>query len=406
MSEIKRAFALSDLHLGNPLSYLNAETPEFLKNLQATGDLLNSLGTADELILNGDIFELALAGHDVICRDARAFFQLLAELNRFPKIILIPGNHDHHLWFTLAEQVHVHDKIKTGQTPPGHTHYPGCFVDKRFSSTDLNNPCDLPLHYFWPQGKPVPEFIVKYPHHLVRIPQKNGELAPFLVTHGHYLENRFIPVNYLVDPAHLEELEAFNNFWLESFDYHWGHAGRLSEKVRKIDEGYRRGEEEARIAALQVLDEIYANLRKKLRLNWFHAMLLKWGLRFFVKKMPLKCDSPLRNQPIDAELKHQIREYISRYVIERYRAGKANVYFFPGSGNIPQPFTFVFGHTHRPVAGPDSPVITINHQKYPLVNTGGWLRLAERGAVPGATAGVLIIDENGASWKSLAGKLV
>lgn len=406
MSTVERAYALSDLHLGNPLNYLRTGTPAFTQNLQATGDLFNALGPADEIILNGDIFELALAGHDEICRDARAFFNLLAEMNHFQRIIFVPGNHDHHFWVSQAEQVHIYGKIKTHTPPPGHFKYPCCFIDERFSSTDENVPCDILIQHFWPDGKSRPEFVMKYPHHLIEIPQPDGQRMPYLITHGHFLENRFKPVNYLIEPAHLEELEAFNNFWLESFNYHWGHAGRFSDNVRRIEDGYRLGEAEAREAAQKVLDEIQVNLRRKLKLNLIHSILLKWGMKLLLKKMPLKGGSPLRNQAIDAEIKQRITDYITKYVIQRYIAGKSEEYFFPGDGDIPKPFTFIFGHTHRPIAGADSPEITIAYQKYSLANTGGWLRIEEPGAIPGATAGVLIIDQTGTSWKSLEGKLV
>jgi len=348
MSKVNSAIAMSDLHLGKEYSYLHSKKPEFKDNRKAIIALLRRLGPIDEIIINGDFLELSLAGFDMVYEDVREFFSILSECGPYKRIIYIPGNHDHHFWREIAEQIFINQKINRGGSPPGYKEYPDCFVDKRFSSADHNLASAIILTKFWPKPSEMPEIVVKYPHHLVKIPSngKNGKY--YVLTHGHFLEDLFKPVNYLIDPAHLEELEAFNNLWLEAFDYHICQAGRLSDKVREIVKSYDKGGKEARETLKRILNEIYHNFKKKLNLRWPKTWLLKLGLRILVKKIPIEKKSGLFQVAINDDLKRSIIDYIDRYVINRYQKGKKEEYHLPIDKDIPIPFTFVFGHTHRP----------------------------------------------------------
>ena len=410
MSRVKTIVAVSDLHLGRESGYLYSKNPTFKKNRDALLVLLQRLGRQDELILNGDFLELSLAGLDEVYNEAKTFFALLAETGPYEKIVFVPGNHDHHFWRHLGEMVYIDGKIDRGEDPPGHEQYPFCFVDERFSSKDPQLPCKIVLEALWPKRKPKPEFVVKYPHHLVRVPLAQGKETHYLFTHGHFLEELFRPVNYLIEPAHLEELEAFNNVWLEAFDYDFGHAGRLSETVRKLVKSYEEGGKEAKQTVNRVLRAVYDNLKKKLKLCWLKAWLIKYGIKLLVKKIPSgkERNSGLFKVPsIDENLKGNIAEYLKNYVIRRYRKGKAKAYHFPCDEDIPKPFTFVFGHTHRPIRGEDveKAEVVVLGEEYPLANTGGWLRTDGTGAANGENAGVLVIDQTGFRWETLEGKL-
>ena len=413
MSDIKTAVALSDLHLGGDIGYLYSKDPndhKFQKNRKALLNLLNHLGPQDEVILNGDFLDLAMAGLDEIYRDVRAFFIILSETGPYKRIVFIPGNHDHHFWRALGEQVHVNGKIGQGEKLPGHDEYPYCFVDQRFSSQDPELTCQIILEDLWPKNKPVPEIVVKYPHHLAKVISDSEDEQYYLFTHGHFLEDLFKPVNILIEPARLDELEAFNNLWLEAFDYHLGHAGRLSDRVREIMRAYKEGGKEDKQKVKDVRDEIYRRLKEKLKLKCPITCLLKCGLnlivKLIVKKIPMEKKSGLFRVPIDEKLKGSIADYIEKYILQRYRKGKAKDYHFPSDADIPIPFTFVFGHTHRPVRGKDieDAKVTVQGKTYPLANTGGWLRTDGTKAI-GENAGVLVIYKAGVRWETLEGKL-
>ena len=276
MSEINSAIALSDLHLGNKDSYLYSKDPNYEKNLDALITLLKDLGPQDELILNGDFLELSLAGLDEVYEDVEKFFDLLAKERLYERIVFIPGNHDHHFWRELGEEVYVNGRIRQSQDPPGNYKYPCCFVDERFSNEDQDLPCEIVLSYLWPNnGIKCPEIVVKYPHHLIKIGSDTGIDQHYLFTHGHFLEDLFKPINYLITPHHLEELEAFNNLWLELFDYHIGHSGRLSDTARNLEQAYKKGEREARKAINEALNSVCDSLKQSLHLSWWQVLLVK-----------------------------------------------------------------------------------------------------------------------------------
>ena len=47
-----------------------------------------------ELVLNGDVFELSLARHNVAFQNTREFFRRLNEADLFEQVVYLPGNHD------------------------------------------------------------------------------------------------------------------------------------------------------------------------------------------------------------------------------------------------------------------------------------------------------------------------
>jgi UDP-2,3-diacylglucosamine pyrophosphatase LpxH len=407
MGKVKKVFVLSDIHLGKDKGYLFSEHPDYLNNCKALTEIFDAHQVIDELILNGDILDLALAGLDIAYKEMKQFFKFLAGVAEIKRIVYLPGNHDHHIWRILGEQIYVHEQLKRGQLPPGHGDYSCRFVDQRYSSLDPHHQPYIVFPYLWPEGYPVPEFVVKYPHHLLKIgnPENDG-ISHYLITHGHFLEEMFKPINYLIEPNRLAQLEAFNNMWLETFDYHIGHSDELSKKIRELEKRFLEGGKEAKKKVKDILDAVYANMKKKIGFKFPITCVVKYALKRIIKLVPKEKmgQSMLRGAPVNQKLLDSIENYIVKYIIQRYTDVK------PASGyecedtmesSIPLPFTFIFGHTHVPF----SRVIDIDNQSYPIWNTGGWIRNDGDGSGNGKYAGILIIDHNGASWKSLNGKL-
>ncbi len=407
MSRIRNAIVLSDLHLGREMSYLYSKDERYTSNSQVLKTLLAELGFQDEVILLGDFLELAIGSLDEVYQDAREFFVLLSESGPYKRIVYIPGNHDHHFWLELAEEIFINESLRRGSFPPGHQNYPRCFVDKRFSISRENPAFPIVLAEVWPRHKPMPEIIVKYPHHFVRIPSKESMDHYYLFTHGHFLEDLFKPVNYIIQPAHLEELEAFNNFWLESFDYHLGHAGRLSTYIRRFIQSFERWHTRDNPEMENMIDEIFRQLRKKGYLSRMSSWVLKYFFKRKIRQISWTENSGLYKAAVDEKLILSIEDYITRYIIPRYQKGRAQDFGLPAEQDIPIPFTFVFGHTHIPIKDEDMEKsrATVNGQVYPLLNTGGWLRTDAPGFEGGGSAGVLVITHTGASWRSLSGLL-
>ena len=406
MSRISSAIVLSDLHLGIEMSYLYSNDEKFKRNSLALKTLLVELGPQDEVILLGDFLELAIGSLDEVYQDARKFFSILSETGPYKRIMFIPGNHDHHFWRELVEEVFINESLRRNSPPPSHHNYPGCFVDKRFSISGSNPASPIVLAEVWPRHKPMPEIVVKYPHHFVRVSSDDGMDKYYLFTHGHFLEDLFKPVNYIIQPAHLEELEAFNNFWLESFDYHIGHAGRLSTFVRKFIQSFQRWGAKDNPEMEKMIDEIFRQLRNKDYLSWLSARVLKCFFKRKLRKISWNANSGLYKAAVDEKLIRSIEDYIRQYIVPRYQKGREKDFGLSADLNIPMPFTFVFGHTHIPIKDEDMKKsrAIVDGKVYPLLNTGGWLRTDGPGIEGGENAGVLVINSSGASWRSLSGQ--
>ncbi len=407
MSRIESAIILSDLHLGRESSYLYSKDERFKKNSQALQVFLSELGPQDEFIILGDFLEQAVGSLDEVFLDAKEFFSIISEIGPYNRIIFVPGNHDHHFWRELGEEVCINERLRRNLAPPSHHEYTRCFVDMRFSTADEDLIPPIVLSEVWPDEKPMPEIVVKYPHHFVTVPSDEGTDAHYLFTHGHFLEDLFRPVNAIIQPAHLEELEAFNNFWLESFDYHMGHAGRLSSFVRKFLETFHRWNLKDNPEMESMIDEIFRQLRQKGYLSWLSGWILKHFLMRKIKKISWSENSGLYRSTLNDMLIKSIEDYISRYIIPRYQKDKAKDFDLPTDRDIPVPFTFVFGHTHNPIKNEDMATAKamVDGKIYPLLNSGGWLRTDRPAVANGENAGVLLINKNGASWKSFAGLL-
>lgn len=407
MGTAASALSISDLHLGCEKSYFHSKNEEYQENKQVLIEFFSQYQDIDELILNGDFLELSLAGLDLVYGDVKAFFEIIANSLKPKRIVFIPGNHDHHYWRELVEQVYVRDRINNCDFPPGSKMFPTVFVDKRFSSADPNYAAKIFLTALWP-GKKKVEFIIKYPHHLVKIKKLPADKCYYLFTHGHFLEQLFRPVNLLVKPSRIDELEAFNNIWLEAFDYHLGHSGDLSERVFKLLKSYEQGGPSAEKDVRKILNEIYLNLKTSLKLCDLKSLILKYVMKLGVKKIPTEKKSGMYQKPLDDALLTEIEKYIQNYIINRYKKENYEEMNLPSKKSVPLPFTFVFGHTHRPLKTEEdinkAKVYINNEIVIPVLNTGGWLR-NDGPKECGENAGGLILDDNGARWETLEDKL-
>jgi UDP-2,3-diacylglucosamine pyrophosphatase LpxH len=405
MRKLSSVVAISDLHLGKPENYLYSDHPSYNKNREAVIQALHDLGPQDQLILNGDLMELSLAGWNQVYKDLKGLFEILAECGPYEKIVYIPGNHDHHYWRMLVEQTNIFSCILHRGSPPSNEMYPYCFVDVRFSSHETHQPSETLLPHLWPETHDTPEFIIKYPHHLFMIPAQKQMCNVYFFTHGHFLEPLFKPINYIIEPAHLEELEAFNNVWLEAFDYDLGHAGRMSERIFELEKIWHVGGFKAQETVRQIFKEIQNVLRESMRLRWWKSLFVQIVLRMAFKQLPLHTlekEGNLRKEPLDEKMIERIAHYIEKYVINRYQKGKSREYFLPVDADIPKPFHFVFGHTHRPTLEPTP--VEIMGNRFFVSNTGGWLR-SDNTHPTGANAGFQLINADGIQWISLEGKL-
>ncbi len=99
-ARLRRVVVLSDTHFGEPGALL-AEP----RVVEALLEELEGLGEVDLLVLLGDIWDLWRTGLREAHLAGAHFLRTLARRGGVRQIVLVPGNHDHHLAVTCTEEV-------------------------------------------------------------------------------------------------------------------------------------------------------------------------------------------------------------------------------------------------------------------------------------------------------------
>jgi hypothetical protein len=389
MKKIDKAVVISDLHLGVEESlFFTQNHARYTKTINWLTQELSQLGTIDELIFLGDLLDLSLVPYDIIYPDARKFFKAISALANIKEIVFVPGNHDHHLWIEHVERDQIVERMKHGKAPKENNYF-FRLVDSKYPTEDpdvYDN--DLVLKHLLPDSLAVPPMVsMKYANHLRRIGEKH-----YLFTHGHFLEDGFTPFQFLFEAVALEDLETYNILWVEAVDYHLGHSGRLSDKVREIYHECIINKNTDKLNKVIIETANYLQTRTGLGKLWILA--IKIILKKLVcnkiegkDKTPLRSASAMRFQGRSDKLLDKIEMYIKKFILDRYRTTNPNF-----KKNIPFPFTFVFGHTHDYFYAQKK----IGNDNYDIYNTGGWtVNNKDEAKDPG----ILVIDANGCTWK-------
>ncbi len=157
-----RLVVVSDTHFGNDYGALGTSD-----NRKLLVDGLRGLGTIDELVLLGDIFDFWTTTFSDALEQARELVGGLLKLDNVGRVIYIPGNHDHHV-VRLYYEEEVMKRLRAGDLEPPELTIP------------LVADCPA-LESLRPNGAKVPLFMT-YPWHQVSV---RGRTA--LLTHGHLL---------------------------------------------------------------------------------------------------------------------------------------------------------------------------------------------------------------------------
>jgi hypothetical protein len=94
-----RTAIVSDLHLGSGFG------EDLLRDAGIRRILLDQLGSAERLVLLGDVLELRELPLEKVLASARPFFHELDEVMAGRPVVLVPGNHDHRLAEPLLERL-------------------------------------------------------------------------------------------------------------------------------------------------------------------------------------------------------------------------------------------------------------------------------------------------------------
>jgi len=341
------------------------------------------------LILNGDIFELALSEMNLAGMAFLRFAELVFPKDGeplFSRIIFLPGNHDHHLWEMARETQYLDhmSKPRWRRYPDPPHHATTLFLD------------DTKLAEI-----PPAQFLVKLLRHIPRFDGVDADIRTFypnlgllsddgkkclIVHHGHFVE----PVYYLMStlrtmlfpkrrkkgsyPPHVWDVEAENFAWI---DFVWstlGRSGKVGPDVGLVYELMHS--DQGRAFLVRNLSNGFADafgprwLPAKAR-----AMLWKLTLDIASERAAGQVESKKAGSvPLNPEAEECLKFYLegplhSQMCVSR-RPGQSQV---PADQEMPDDVTFLFGHTHKPFQTRRA----YDRDKYKspvmLHNIGGWI---------------------------------
>jgi Calcineurin-like phosphoesterase len=393
---------LSDLHFGAYNSLLTYTSPEgkldasrksevliqFLIILEEIVSTVNKKRKA-KFILNGDIFELALANTNEAVMTFDSFLELAYTKDRkelfSDKVIYIPGNHDHHLWETARERQYLEYMTKLS---------PGEFIEPPWHHTKMIKPSPLKSRFMtvlMQRHKNLREgrAMTVYPN----LTLVNRETEKYIViSHGHFIENIYylmsnlqsILLNSKSFPETIDQIERENFAWI---DFFWSVLGRSGEVGTSIGIMYDMLQDEK--ALNELANNLVSYLMKRGDFPGSLQNMLKPIVGYFLTKVVSQIAVNERGLTDDI-LGKDAREGLRGYITGPLKAQ----FISENKKNLPQKMNFIFGHTHKPFCKLES---EFGEHGYPseieIMNTGGWVidTVQPQKQVGGA---IVLIDED------------
>lgn len=402
-----RYVCLSDLHLGEEDSLLTRVNDDRSVDTRAPSPALEALagcigallrenppGSPVTLILNGDILELALQEmHEAILVFGHFMSLLMPPGNElFDEIICLPGNHDHHLWEIARETQYVNfirDKLKPDQQLQAPWHTTKVFMDMSGEDRLVNHTLTVAARRFGGLRSDGPEILTAYPNYGV-LKADGATTRAVVFHHGHFIEKIYSAMSsaatYAIPgykwPEDVYLLEKENFAWI---DFFWSTMGR---SVPGVEEIYETTDDPVKLR--QRTDYLVESIARKRPVpqRWVEKPLLKKALRrYVVDRVAGKLErQQVGGLPPESPLTPEAREGLKLYV-EGYLRRQMETESSP----VPDTFSFVLGHTHKPFVDAlamDGAVGTL-----PVFNSGGWI-VESTATVPVRGGSIVLIDDD------------
>lgn len=349
------------------------------------------------LVLNGDIFELALAPRARAFDVFDQFIERLMPDEDHPfdnTIIYLPGNHDHDLWDTVRDEIDAHNI----ESRPADGRMPGSVpITAMLGHLDDEHPLKDLGHIPEVESGLLTRLIRHRNPHLgnvrVRVAYPNlgliaGERMA-IIHHGHFLEPTYVLMTELANRVFDAEpqtvttwdLEIDNGPWLNFLWSSLGREGPVGDSIRRSYDMLNT--DVGRVLLAERMASAMVGSDKDRR-----ARARRWALRTLVLRAMARIkDSQLRH---DSPLKPSVDEGLGTYLEGPVAA---HLWYELTQRDLPTPkeVTFVFGHTHQPFTA-RRPISTLETELR-LLNTGGWVvdtpaPQHEKGA------GIVVLDDD------------
>lgn len=382
---VLRYVCLSDLHLGADYSLLtgrhggHADPGKPGKCLLALGAALRALlrqlptDTPPTLVLLGDVLDLGLSPMGDVSQAFLHFAEkaMLDESGRplfAPRVLVVPGNHDHHLWRQAQDHGYL-QALHRGQPPRDLMDLTSPFAD---GGDDVACPLLDALFARVPALQGGRAQIV-YPN-LALVDDRRERCV--VLHHGHFVDAIYrlmSTVNALMDPEAppltVAQLEQQNGPWIDFLWSDLGSAGATGRTATTLYEVMRDGG-----ASQQFLQGL-----SRLVLGQLSSGLGLSGRMVVTQGVEL---APLVRAAIDATVGRGAQSQRDGYLDLITPAEVADLRWYldgplrrqlEGHGLDPASLDlgFVYGHTHKPLQ--DELPLPGGGRPVAVFNTGGWV---------------------------------
>ncbi|MEE8449804.1 MAG: metallophosphoesterase [Thermodesulfobacteriota bacterium] len=384
---------LSDLHLGEESSVANTDLGAILTSLrtdipdidtfvnkrlkkpekdpviapenltvQTLNDVLARISAKSpisHLILLGDILDLSVASYYDAAFQAQKFMSEMLHGISPKRIILIPGNHDHHLWAQVSEEQWIESALRQADL----WRSPFCRTTEPSDPLDSRQPGVQFIKGFFPVHC-RDRVEVAYPNYVTRGPDG----GTYVFDHGHLFDYAQSWIGQwgpgkLIDVQTLADLERANSPWLEMVWYGFGQGGPLALDSENLYEEAQRFIDKLEVAKNILSGKLPAKAVEKAAREMLELGKRIWG---WIKQgksrnvnTPSRVSRARAKSQGELELGMNLRNYLAKFLT------RANDY--------PASSTFVYGHTH-------SWCDRKNFHGRRVLNTGGWLAESDDGS--------------------------
>jgi hypothetical protein len=403
------ALVLSDLHLGEESSILHYDSEQEANRSQQPAvarltELIEkkvSKTPIPFLVLAGDTLDLSLASVQDSIADFRRFLRDTHYL--FQSIVYIPGNHDHHLWCTLQEQVCVVNRIEepnkeiktfpheqVGRIKEGELQLDNVGATGKFGAETF-------LTGLLPQSCPPKDFAVVYPNLYITFDRVGTEPRDIFITHGHFFEVVWTFVSDVfrkslgITAINYRILERLNSPHTEFGWYGLGQAGKLSQFIEELYKELKNSEDRRLTRAIadlrDYIDELWTSKPAEGKRLWSGITGVFPGVEahvretssdialnviaYFVKNLIISRVEKRGSYTGGSSLRH-----CSNILDDPAKKDRIEAYI---SHSFSRPYDFrpgrvIFGHTHSPFEnGSIGPRFNGSSQDISVFNAGGWV---------------------------------
>jgi UDP-2,3-diacylglucosamine pyrophosphatase LpxH len=377
-----RYVVLSDLHLGDRDSLLTSVTQEGVVDpasaspaLVALAGCLHDLVDANRgsgpvtLILNGDLLELAFGSGAAALNTFERLGEVLFRPDRslFDRILVVPGNHDHHLW-EMGRETDYRSMVGEGRYARGELPSPRHVTPLNPANAVPSVLLDTVLSHVDPvpgDAFPAPPVRLVYPN-LALVDKDQDRVV--VLHHGHYVEPLYHAFSRLRRilfpdrpfPETVHDIEAENFAWIDFVWSLFGRSGGAGDDAQQVFDMLLYPERTQAFAR-----DLAARAAPALSMPFLPVV---WLRRLVLEQVFLRFAARASTERTKF---HVVCSEQTIQGIRSYLFGPAFRQIADEVGRVPHDVCFVMGHTHKPfereLTGGDP------GRSVRVYNTGGWV---------------------------------